>query len=77
MGIKTIPAEEYVRQLLGDKEFITSDDIPLDNDFDFVMTLMITAEYDYQSSNYRLQLLDGSVCRNGYTIPNMQIRKKT
>ena len=77
MGIKAIPTEEYVRQLLGDKELITSEDIPLNNDFDYMMSLMITAEYDYQNSNYRLQLLDGSVCRNGYSIPNMQIRKKT
>ncbi|AOT68720.1 hypothetical protein SAMN02745975_03152 [Geosporobacter subterraneus DSM 17957] len=45
MGIKTILAEEYVGQLLGDKDFITSEDIPLDNDFDFVMSLMIAAEY--------------------------------
>lgn len=45
MGIKTVPAEEYVRKLLGDKDFINSEDIPLDNDFDFVMSLMIASEY--------------------------------
>lgn len=77
MSVKTIPAEEYVNQLLGDKDFITSGDIPLHNDFDYVMSIMIAAEYDYQSSSYRLELLDGSVRRNGYTIPAMKISKKS
>jgi len=77
MSVKTIPAEEYVNQLLGDKDFITSGDIPLNNDFDYVMSIMIAAEYDYQSSSYRLELLDGSVSRNGYKIPAMKISKKS
>ena len=77
MGVKTIPTEKYVEQLLGDKDFISSDNIPLNNDFDYVMSIMIAAEYDYQSSSYRLELLDGSVSRNGYKIPAMKISKKS
>lgn len=77
MSVKTVPTEEYVNQLLGDKGFITSDDLPLNDDFDYVMSIMIAAEYNYQNSSYRLELLDGSISRNGYTIPAMKIIKKT
>ena len=41
------------------------------------MSIMIAAEYDYLSSSYRLELLDGSVSRNGYKIPAMKISKKS
>lgn len=75
MGVKTVPTEKYVKQLLGDKEFITSENIPLANDFDYVMSIMIVAEYDCENSGYRLELQDGSVSKNGYTIPNMRIEK--
>lgn len=77
MGIKAVPVEEYVDQLLVGRSSITSDEIPLDNDFDYVMSVMIAAEYDCKSSSYRLEFLDGRVNRNGYTIPNMQIIKKS
>lgn len=76
MGVKTIPTEKYVEQLLGDKDFISSENIPLNNDFDYVMSIMIAAEYDYKQSGYRLELLDGSISKNGYSIPNMRIVKK-
>jgi len=39
------------------------------------MSIMIAAEYDYIKSGYRLELLDGSVSKNGYSIPNMRIEK--
>jgi hypothetical protein len=77
MSVKTIPAEEYVMQLLGGRGSITSEDIPLNNDSDYVMSLMIAAEYDYKKSGYRLEILDGSVERNGYSIPNIKIMKKS
>lgn len=75
MSVKTIPTEEYIGQLLRDKDYITSEDIPLYNDFDYVMSIMIAAEYDYQNSSYRLEFLDGNVSRNGYSIPSMRISK--
>lgn len=77
MAVKTVPPEGYVMQILGDKDYITSDDIPLNNDFDYVMSIMIVAEYDCNNSRYRLDFLDGSINRNGYSIPNMTISKRT
>ncbi len=77
MSVKTIPTAEYVSQLLKGKEYIMSEDIPLNNDFDYVMSIMIAAEYDHNDSNYRLQLLDGNVYKNGYSIPNMRIERKS
>lgn len=76
MAVKTVPTEDYARQILGDRDFITSDDIPMSNDFDYVMSIMIAAEYDYINSSYRLELLDGNIIRNGYTVPNIRICKK-
>lgn len=75
MSVKTIPAEEYIDRLLSDKDYITSEDIPLNNDFDYVMSIMIVAKCDYQNSGYRLEFLDGSESRNGYSIPRIRISK--
>ena len=73
MSVKTVPPEDYVAQLLAGKDFISSEDIPLSNDFDYVMSIIIVAQYDCETSRYRLELLDGSHSRNGYSIPNMII----
>ena len=37
MSVKMIPTDQYVAQILGDKDFILSESIPLDNDFDCVV----------------------------------------
>lgn len=76
MSVQVIPAEKYVEQLLAGRDFISSEDIPLANDFDYVMSLMIAAEYDYQNSSYTLEFADGDCSKNGYTIPMMKIGKK-
>ena len=57
MSVKTIPAEEYVNQLLGDKDFITSSDIPLNNDFDYVMCPFAIIIYNSCTISYNSQLL--------------------
>ncbi len=77
MAVKAVPAEGYVMGLMGDKEFITSEDLPLNNDFDYVMSILIAAEYDHKKSRYRLDFLDGSVSKNGYTIPLLKFTKKS
>jgi len=77
MSVKTVPPEDYVVQLLAGKDFISSDDIPLSDDFDYVMSFIIVAQYDCETSRYRLEPLDGSHSRNGYSIPNMIIRMRS
>ena len=77
MSVKTVPPEDYVLQLLAGKDFISSEDIPLSNDFDYVMSIIIVAQYDCEMSRYRLELFDGSHSRNGYSIPNMIIRMRS
>ena len=76
MGIKTIPATEYVEKLLGNRDSITSADFPMENDFDFIMSMMIAAGYDSENSTYHLEFGAGEVKKNGYTIPNMTISKR-
>lgn len=56
MSVKTIPAKKNVSQLLENKDYITSEDIPLNNNFDYVMSIIIAVEYDHRNSNYRLRL---------------------
>jgi len=77
MSVKTVPTDEYVAQILGDKDFILSESIPVDNDFDYVMSLMIVATYDCQQSKYLLEFLGGDTPKGRYTLPNMKISKKT
>ena len=68
-----IPTPMYIEQLLRDVDSITSEQLPLENDFDFVMSIKIVVEYDCKSSGYELQLFDGVTSKNGYSIPNMKI----
>ena len=77
MSVKTIPTDEYVAQILGNRDFILSENIPLNNDFDYVMSLMIVATYDCQRSNYMLEFLSGDTSKGRYTLPNIKIYKKT
>jgi hypothetical protein len=77
MSVKTVPTDEYVAQVLGDRDFILSDNIPLYSDFDYVMSLMIVATYDCQRSKYMLEFLGGNTSKGRYTLPNMKISKKT
>lgn len=76
MSVKTVPTEDYVAQILADRDSISSEDIPLANDFDYVMSIMIVAEYDCETSQYGIEFSDGSISRNGYSIPNMKIHKE-
>ena len=75
MGVKTIPTEEYVARLLEGREYMESKDFPLENDFDFVMSLMVVMDYEEGESPYNLEFLEGKVKKNGYSIPNMEISR--
>ena len=75
MGVTTIPTPTYIEQLLRDVDSIASEQLPLETDFDFVMSIKIVAEYDCKISGYEVQLFDGITTKKGYSIPNMKISK--
>lgn len=76
MSVKTIPVAEYVDKLLMSRNRISSGDLQIDGDFDYVMLLMLVMEYDSEKSTYRIEFGDGQVKVGGYGIPNMVISRK-
>ena len=76
MSVKTIPANEYVAQLLHDRDSIHSSEFPMNSDFDYVMSMMITMEYDAKTSPYQLEFLEGQAHIGRYSIPNMIVSRR-
>lgn len=63
--------EAYLKRIFaGGKRKLTSADLPLENDDDYVCSIMLSV-----SDRHKVEFLDGSITRNGYTIPNMVIKK--
>ena len=67
----------YVDQLLANsKGEISSENITIAEDGEFILLLLAVLRAHDREVDYRVELLDGSVERNGYRIPRMIIRKK-
>lgn len=49
---------------------MTTADLPLNSDYDYVMSLILLAE---QGESYEVEVLEGTVSKNGYTVPNLRI----
>ena len=76
MGVKTIPVNEYADKLLRGRDRVTSGELQIDGDFDYVMLLMLVMEYESKKSSYHLEFGEGQVQIGRYGIPNMIISKK-
>ena len=76
MSVKTIPVNEYVDKLLRDRDSISSAEIEIGGDFDYVMLMMVAMEYDSETSPYRLVYSEGQTTTGVYNIPNMVISRK-
>lgn len=53
-----------------------SEDIPLKNDKDYVMSLLAVLTGGDRSADFTVQELDGERRENGYAIPKLQISRK-
>jgi hypothetical protein len=60
----------------GEKTFVDSRDIPLENDTDFIHLILSLVRADERGVNYTVELSGGYTVNNGYRIPNMRFRKK-
>lgn len=66
----------YVQGWLGDADIRCSEELSLEEDKDYIMSLLAILGSKDTSASYVVQELDGTFCKNGYSIPQMQIRRK-
>ena len=66
----------YVQGWLGESDVCRSEDIPLKNDKDYVMSLLAVLTGGDRSADFTVQELDGERRENGYAIPKLQISRK-
>lgn len=66
----------YVQGWLGESDVCRSEDIPLKNDKDYVMSLLAVLTGGDRSADFTVQKLDGERRENGYAIPELQISRK-
>lgn len=66
----------YVQGWLGDADMRCSEELSLEEDKDYIMSLLAILGSKDASAGYAVQELDGIFCKNGYSIPQMQIRRK-
>jgi len=76
MSVKTIPVNDYVDRILQDRDYVTSGELQIDGDFDYVMLFMLVMEYDSKKSPYYLEFGEGQVEIGRYGVPNMVISRK-
>ncbi len=66
----------YVQGWLGDRDTCRSADILLENDRDYVMSLLAVLSGSSKRAEYEVEELGGSIRENGYSIPQMQFSRK-
>jgi hypothetical protein len=76
MSVKPIPATEYVDRILADRDNISSSELEVEGDFDFVMLMMVALDYDVEASPYLLEFSQGQTRIGRYYIPNMRISRR-
>lgn len=67
---------EYVDRLFGNKNEITSRDIVIENDDDYIMTLLSAVQVNERGSGYTIEFADEDVVYGRYEIPFMTYRKR-
>ena len=75
-GILSFFVMPYVQGWLGESDVCRSEDIPLENDKDYVMSLLAVLTGGDRSADFTVQELDGERRENGYAIPELQISRK-
>lgn len=66
----------FVDSLLTGRSEITSDNIEITNNEDFILLILAVVRQNDLGMDYKIQLSEGKVNRNGYVIPNMNIKRK-
>ena len=66
----------YVQGWLGDADVCSSKDLDVKDDKSYIMSLMAVLTGEDPAAAYQVDVLDGTFRENGYSIPQMQIRRK-
>lgn len=66
----------YVRGWLGDADIRYSKDLEIRDDKGYIMSLLAVLTSEDPTAGYQIKELGGTFNENGYSIPQMQIRRK-
>ena len=66
----------YIQQLLGDRDSVSTADIDIGSDEEFLLLLLSTLRAGERGSGFKMTPEDGTKETNDYTIPVMTFRKK-
>ena len=66
----------FVRSVMGQMDVITSNEIPLEGDEDFILLMLASIKGGERSAFYNVEFTKGYTVNNGYRIPNMRLIKK-
>ena len=67
---------EYMEARLGEDGVCYSKDLRLEDDKAYIMSLLAVLLSGDATAAYTVQELEGSFCENGYSIPQLQIRRR-
>ena len=68
--------QAYVEAWLGDEDVRYSKDLSIEKDKDYIMSLLAMLESKDSSAGFTIEELPGSFTENGYSIPQMKIKRK-
>jgi hypothetical protein len=66
----------YVDSLFIAGDTVSSEEIPINNDTEFILLILAIVRANEHGMNYKVQMHEGRLEKNGYKIPNMTLNKK-
>lgn len=66
----------YVKELMSGSDVISSREIRLANDEEFILLMLATLKSVEKNVFYRIEFLDNAIHSNGYRVPEMRIIRK-
>ncbi|ASA22374.1 Wadjet anti-phage system protein JetA family protein [Paenibacillus donghaensis] len=77
IGYPVARIRKYVNSLFKENESsISSETISINNDEDFILLILAMVRANERGMDYKVQINNGRLDRNGYIIPNMTISKR-
>ncbi len=64
---------DYVKKLMGESDVISSREIRLENDNDFILLMLAALKSTDKNVFYRIEYQNATIHNNGYRIPEMRI----
>jgi len=68
--------QEYMMDLLEEEDSIEAALIPIDEDGQYVKTMLGVLEHDDKKSHYQVDFKDGEVSKEKYRIPDFSVKRK-